>query len=69
MKLSAHLNLTAKEREIKFQIEHDGYYIDEDIFNYKDITFSAPHEYFLYKNEEPVLVQSLTNFIFVIATH
>lgn len=69
------MNITAKEiaddaydfdlppldLKIKMQLEEDGFVI-ENILNNSDITFSAPHEYFLFK-KRPVLVYIRDQFI------
>ena len=50
------LGLPPLDTSIKLELEKDGLVIDGDnIFDNKDISFTAPHEYFLFK-KRPVLV-------------
>ena len=51
------LDLPPIDSSLKFQLETDGFVFDEgeDILHHKDISFTAPHEYFLFK-KRPVLV-------------
>lgn len=51
------LDLPPIDSSLKFQLETDGFVFEEneDILHHKDISFTAPHEYFLFK-KRPVLV-------------
>lgn len=51
------LDLPPIDSSLKFQLETDGFVFNEgeDILHHKDISFTAPHEYFLFK-KRPVLV-------------
>ena len=51
------LDLPPIDSSLKLTLETDGFVFDEneDILHHKDISFTAPHEYFLFK-KRPVLV-------------
>lgn len=54
-------NLPPLDLSLKFQLENDGFEI-KGILNNSDISFSTPHEYFLFKSR-PVLVYIRDQYI------